>query len=197
MLHILTLSYLQDPEVMTVHKDVHVAWLREQLDAGRVIIAGPQQSGRGGLIITGDLSEAQVGELIETDPWVGEGLVTYDRVSFDAKYLTPGLFTNPVNDDSVTLINVALTTDPDVSIDMLSDAVDYVAGAAEGFRGSRLLTSVQNDSIVNLAHWDSEAQFNEIFNDPDFTSRYAAFAETTESSRYRLYRTKRVISPAR
>ncbi|SEF12187.1 Uncharacterized conserved protein YciI, contains a putative active-site phosphohistidine [Arthrobacter alpinus] len=197
MLHILTLSYLQDPETMTLHKEGHVAWLHEQLNAGRVIIAGPQPSGQGGLIVTANLSEAQVCELIATDPWVGAGLVSYDRTSVDAKYLAPGLFTNPANDDSVTLINVALTKDPEASIDLLSDAVDYVAGAAEGFRGSRLLTSVQNDTVINLAHWDSEDQFNAIFNDPDFTSRYAAFAETTESSRYRLYRTKRVISPAR
>lgn len=197
MLHFLTLTYQAEPDVMAAHKVSHVTWLREQLDAGRVIIAGPLADAAGGVIVTADLSEEEVDALIATDPWIDAGLVTYDRVGFDGRYLTPGLFTKPVNDDSVTLINVALTKDPDVSIDMLSEAVDYVAAAAEGFRGSRLLTSVQEDTVINLAHWDSEAQFNAIFDDPDFTSRYAAFAETTESSRYRLYRTQRVISPAR
>lgn len=196
MLHILTLTYLQDPDVVAAAKPAHVNWLREQVNEGRILIAGPQSTGGQGVVITADLSEKQVEDLISTDPWVDAHIVRYDRVSIHAKYLAPGVFTNPQHDDSVTLINVVLTNDIDTSIDALGDMVDYVAAAAEGFRGARLLTSVQSDTIVNVAQWDSEAHFNAIFEDPDFASRYETFSDTTESSRYRLYRTNRVISPA-
>lgn len=195
MLHILTLTYLHGPDAVASSRPAHVAWLRGQLEAGRIVVAGPQTSGGGAVIITAELSELEVADLISSDPWVEAELVSYDRVSLNPKYLAPGVFLSAQPDESVTLINVALTNDSGASINALSEAVNYVAGTAAGFRGARLLTSVEKDSIINLAQWDSETQFRAIFDDPDFTSRYEAFAETIESSRFRLYRTDRVISP--
>ncbi|MBC3839997.1 hypothetical protein GXW82_06725 [Streptacidiphilus sp. 4-A2] len=92
------------------------------------------------------------------------------------------------------LINVATTGAAEETVDALALAVRHVAATAPGFRGSRLLTSVEGDA-VNLAAWSSEKEFAAIFDDPEFTRLYGEFAKTTEGAKFRLYRTSRVFSP--
>nr|WP_272910305.1 antibiotic biosynthesis monooxygenase [Streptomyces mexicanus] len=95
------------------------------------------------------------------------------------------------------MINVATTEDAPATVDALAEAVRHVAATADGFRGSRLLTGVDGDAVVNLASWSDEKRFRAIFDDPEFTRRYEDFARTTTGAKYRLYRTSRVITPNR
>ncbi|MCD2108569.1 MULTISPECIES: antibiotic biosynthesis monooxygenase [Rhodococcus] len=190
---VLQLTYLADPDVLTRSKPDHIRWLREQINAGTVVAAGPRDGG-GGVVITSDLDDEAVDKLVASDPWTVDGLARYDRIHFASTYSAPGVFPRP-NSDEVTLINVALTDDPQKSLAALNDAVDHVAHTATGFLGSRLLRSTQNDSIINFARWNSLNEFEAIFDDPEFTTRYAAFAETTTEARYRLYRSAHIISP--
>ncbi|MET9912836.1 YciI family protein [Streptomyces sp. NPDC006476] len=196
MIHVLTLTYLVPRDTVTAHMAEHKTWLREHADQGRILLNGPRPEG-GAIIVTADLDEATVRELIESDPWTRLGVVSYDTVAFEARGVSPGVVTAAEPDESVLLINVATTDDAAASVDALASAVEHVAATADGFRGSRLLTSVDGDAMVNLAAWTDEKRFNAIFDDPEFMRRYEAFAETTTGAKYRLYRTSRVITPDR
>lgn len=189
----LELDYLVDPAELAATKPAHLQWLQHRIDLGHIIVAGPRAAG-GGIIITGDLTDQEITDLIASDPWSINDLVKYSRVEFTAAYCAPGLFPQAASEE-VTLINVALTPHPTASLDALAEAVTHVSNTAAGFRGSRLLRSTQDDTIVNFARWNNEADFNAIFDDPEFTDKYGRFATTTDGSRYRLYRTERIISP--
>ncbi|MYS44362.1 hypothetical protein GTY23_24645 [Streptomyces sp. SID5998] len=196
MIHVLTLTYLTPRETVVAHMAEHKAWLREHADQGRILLSGPQREG-GAVIITADLDDAGVRTLIESDPWHKLGIASYEVSSFEGRNASPGVITAAEPDDSVLLINVATTENTDASVSALASAVEHVSATAEGFRGSRLLTSVDGDAIVNLAAWTDRQRFDAIFEDPEFMRRYQAFAGTTTGAKYRLYRTSRVITPGR
>jgi uncharacterized protein YciI len=196
MIHVLTLTYLTPRETVVAHMAEHKAWLREHADLGRILLSGPRPEG-GAVIVTADLDETQVRELIESDPWHKLGIASYEQLSFEGRNASPGVVTAPEPDDGVLLINVATTDDAPASVAALASAVEHVAATADGFRGSRLLTSVDGDALVNFAAWTDRKRFDAIFEDPEFTRRYQAFAETTTGAKYRLYRTSRVITPNR
>ncbi|WLW51512.1 YciI family protein [Streptomyces sp. YU58] len=196
MIHILTLTYLVPRDTVTAHLPEHKAWLRGHADQGRILLSGPRPDG-GAVIVTADLDEETVREMVESDPWTRQGIASYERTAFEGRNVSPGVVTAAEPDDGVLLINVATTDDAAASVDALASAVEHVAATAEGFRGSRLLTSVDGDAIVNLAAWTDQKRFDAIFDDPEFTRRYQAFATTTTGAKYRLYRTSRVITPNR
>ncbi|MEV5243435.1 antibiotic biosynthesis monooxygenase [Streptomyces cinnamoneus] len=196
MIHVLTLTYLQSRDVVDAHMAGHKEWLRTHADQGRILLSGPKAGG-GAVIVTADLDEDQVTGLIESDPWHELGIASYETAAFEPRFASPGVVTAPEPDEGVFLINVATTDSPGESVDALAEAVEHVSATAAGFRGSRLLTSVEGDAIVNFAAWSSREEFDAIFEDPEFTARYQAFAKTTTGAKYRLYRTSRVITPAR
>ncbi|NEB36889.1 antibiotic biosynthesis monooxygenase [Streptomyces sp. SID14515] len=196
MIHVLTLTYLVPRETVLAHMPEHKAWLREHGDQGRILLSGPRPEG-GAVIVTADLDELQVRDLIESDPWHKLGVASYEQLAFEGRNASPGVITAAEPDDGVLLINVATTEDAAASVASLASAVDHVAATADGFRGSRLLTSVGGDAIVNFAAWENQDKFDAIFKDPEFTRRYEEFATTTTGAKFRLYRTSRVITPNR
>ncbi|RSN54707.1 hypothetical protein DMH12_16435 [Streptomyces sp. WAC 04229] len=196
MIHVLTLTYLAPRETVLAHMAEHKAWLREHADQGRILLSGPRPEG-GAVVVTADLDDLQVRDLVESDPWHKLGIASYDRLAFEGRNASPGVITAAEPDDGVLLINVATTEDAAASVESLASAVDHVAATADGFRGSRLLTSVDGDAIVNFAAWTDQEKFDAIFSDPEFTRRYQEFAATTTGAKFRLYRTSRVITPNR
>ena len=54
MFHVLTLTYLQPLDVIEQTRAVHVEWLKDEVAAGRIVLAGRQESQRGGVLITAD-----------------------------------------------------------------------------------------------------------------------------------------------
>jgi len=196
VIHVLLLTYLKPRDIVSAHMAEHKAWLRDHADRGRILLAGPRADG-GAVVVTADLDEATVRELIETDPWHRLGIASYERIPFEARTASPGVITAAEPDDSVVLINVATTEDAPATVDALAEAVRHVAATADGFRGSRLLSSVDGDAVVNFAAWADEKRFRAICDDPGFVRRYEHFARTTTGAKYRLYRTSRVITPDR
>lgn len=195
MIHVLNQTYVVAAETVRTHLPEHKEWLSEQYDRGRVLLSGRRPGGA--VIVTADLPEDEAVALAESDPWHRHGVTSYAVLSFEGTSAGPGTALSPGPDPSVFLINVAETRDAEATVDSLALAVEHVAASADGFRGSRLLTSVDGDAVVNLASWSSEKDFAAIFDDPEFTRRYGAFKETVTGAKYRLYRTSRVISPRR
>jgi uncharacterized protein YciI len=89
--HILTLTYLKPVEVVDQTRAAHVAWLKDEVAAGRILLAGRLEPLTGGVLITGDISAEDAQQIIDTDPYTLEGLVSYERVSFNGSIRAPGL----------------------------------------------------------------------------------------------------------
>ncbi|MCW2511546.1 MAG: cyclohydrolase [Mycobacterium sp.] len=89
--HVLTITYLQDADVVGQARPAHLAWLEDEVTAGRLILTGRLESGTGGVLITSDISTADAEALIARDPYHLQGLVRYDRVGFTAGRRAPGL----------------------------------------------------------------------------------------------------------
>jgi uncharacterized protein YciI len=91
MFHVLTLTYLQPLEVMDTVRPDHLAWIQKEVEAGRLILAGRQESQKGGVLITADISGEEADALAAQDPYNLAGLVSYERLSFNGAFRAPGL----------------------------------------------------------------------------------------------------------
>jgi uncharacterized protein len=91
MFHVLTTTYLKPIDVVDQTRPAHVAWLNEEVAAGRILLAGRVESATGAVLITGDISVEEVDDLIARDPYTLAGLVSCERVSFNGSIRAPGL----------------------------------------------------------------------------------------------------------
>ena len=91
MFHVLKSTYLQPPDVIEKTRPAHLAWLKDQVDAGRLLLAGRQEDGSGGLLVTGDMDADTVQRLIADDPYTKAGIATYERTSFNGAVRAQGL----------------------------------------------------------------------------------------------------------
>ncbi|HEV7421595.1 MAG TPA: YciI family protein [Mycobacterium sp.] len=91
MFHVLTSTYLQPPDVIAQTRPAHLQFLEDEIAAGRLVLAGRQESGAGGVLITGDLGTEAVQDIIDRDPYTRAGVATYDVVGFNAAVRAPGL----------------------------------------------------------------------------------------------------------
>jgi uncharacterized protein YciI len=89
--HILTITYVQPAEAIDEARPAHLAWLEDEVAAGRLILTGRLESATGGVLITSDMSTADAEAIIAGDPYEIQGLVRYDRVGFTAGRRAPGL----------------------------------------------------------------------------------------------------------
>jgi uncharacterized protein YciI len=91
--HVLTLTYQKPPELIDEARPAHLAWIENEVDAGRLILTGRLESQQGGVLVTADISVEAADELINSDPYQLAGLVHYERVSFTGGRRAPGLLT--------------------------------------------------------------------------------------------------------
>ena len=67
--------------------DDHLAWLRQQQLAGKVLIAGPSHDGALGIIVFGQMSKPDLEALCRQEPFVARGYREYDVVEWDVHQL--------------------------------------------------------------------------------------------------------------
>lgn len=91
MIHVLKSTYLQPPDVVEQTRPAHLEFLTEEVAAGRLLLAGRQEDGSGGMLITADLSAEDVDELVARDPYTQAGVAKYERTSFNGAFRAPGL----------------------------------------------------------------------------------------------------------
>ncbi|WP_237573145.1 YciI family protein [Mycolicibacterium lacusdiani] len=91
MFHVLTLTYVQPLDVVDQTRPAHLEWIDGEIASGRLILAGRQESGAGGVLVTGDITAEEADDLIANDPYQLAGLVDYERVGFNAGKRAPGL----------------------------------------------------------------------------------------------------------
>ncbi|WP_029111469.1 YciI family protein [Mycobacterium sp. URHD0025] len=91
MFHVLTTTYLQPLDVVDQTRPAHVAWLKDEVAAGRILLAGRLESATGAVLITGDLTEEEVEDVIARDPYTVAGLIRCERTSFNGSVRAPEL----------------------------------------------------------------------------------------------------------
>ena len=91
MFHILKSTYLQPPDVVAQTRPAHLEFLKTETEAGRLVLAGRQEDGSGGVLITADISAEDVQDIIDRDPYTHAGAASYERLSFSAAVRAAGL----------------------------------------------------------------------------------------------------------
>ena len=59
MFHILKSTYLQPPDTVNETRPAHLEWLKGEVAAGRIVLAGRLEDETGAILITGDISAAE------------------------------------------------------------------------------------------------------------------------------------------
>jgi uncharacterized protein len=88
--HVLTSTYLQ-PDLVEQTRPAHLEFIQGEIAAGRLLLAGRQESGTGGVLVTGDLSTEAVRDVVDRDPYTVAGAARYDVTSFNGAFRGPGL----------------------------------------------------------------------------------------------------------
>ena len=91
MFHVLKSTYLQPPDVVAQARPAHLEFLKTETEAGRLVLAGRQEDGSGGVLITADISAEDVQDIIDRDPYTHAGAASYERLSFSAAVRAAGL----------------------------------------------------------------------------------------------------------
>lgn len=91
MIHVLKSTYLQSPDVVEQTRPAHLEFLKEEVAAGRLLLAGRQEDGSGGVLVTGDIDAADADDLVARDPYTQAGVANYERTSFNGAFRAPGI----------------------------------------------------------------------------------------------------------
>jgi uncharacterized protein YciI len=84
MLYVVTLTYLRAASEIEAQLDTHRAWLIDHARAGRILVAGPLDSGTGGLILAHCQERAELDQMLEQDSFHVHRLVDYHVQAFTA-----------------------------------------------------------------------------------------------------------------
>lgn len=91
MFHVLKSTYVQSPDVVEQTRPAHLEFLKAEIDAGRLLLAGRQEDGSGGMLITTDMSPEAAQDIVDRDPYTHAGVARYERSSFNGAHRAPGL----------------------------------------------------------------------------------------------------------
>ena len=91
MFHVLKSTYMRSPDVVEQTRPAHLEFLKAEIDAGRLLLAGRQEDGSGGMLITADMSVEDAQDIVDRDPYTRAGVARYERSSFNGAYRAPGL----------------------------------------------------------------------------------------------------------
>lgn len=91
MHHVLSLTYTQPLDVVDKVRPDHAAWIADEIEAGRLILAGRNEHATGGVLISGDISVEEVDALIAADPYTKAGVAEYARTGFNVSFKAAGI----------------------------------------------------------------------------------------------------------
>jgi uncharacterized protein YciI len=89
--HVLKSTYLKPPDVVNQTRPAHLEWLKDEVAAGRIVLAGRQEDESGAVLITGDISADEARDIVDRDPYTPAGVARYELLSFNGAFRAPGL----------------------------------------------------------------------------------------------------------
>jgi uncharacterized protein YciI len=90
-MYLLNVSYSQPPAKVEPHIPSHGAWVKQHLEAGTFLFAGPKKNGLGGVILVKSIPKPELQMLLAEDSYVKADVVDYQIVDFDCKLAAPSL----------------------------------------------------------------------------------------------------------
>ncbi|AUW56828.1 GTP cyclohydrolase [Sphingobium sp. SCG-1] len=87
---IVSLHYIVDLDIVDSHMDAHVAWLKEGLADGWLLVAGRKVPREGGILIARG-NKADIDAKVLTDPFVINGAAEVTVTEFNPSFLASGL----------------------------------------------------------------------------------------------------------
>ncbi len=91
MFHVLKSTYLQPADVVEQTRPAHLEWLKEEVAASRILLAGRLEDQSGAVLITGDMSAEDAQDIVDRDPYTHAGVARYERSSFNGAFRASGL----------------------------------------------------------------------------------------------------------
>jgi uncharacterized protein YciI len=91
VIHVLKSTYTQPADVVEKTRPAHLEFLNAEIAAGRLLLAGRQEDGSGGVLVTGDISTEDAQDLVARDPYTGAGVANYERTTFNGAFRAAGL----------------------------------------------------------------------------------------------------------
>jgi len=91
MFHVLKSTYLQPPDVVNQTRPAHLEWLKGEVAAGRIVLAGRLEDETGAILISGDISADEAQAIIDNDPYTAAQAARYELTSFNGAFRAPGL----------------------------------------------------------------------------------------------------------
>jgi uncharacterized protein YciI len=82
---VVVINYTKPLEHVDAVRTEHLAWIAENTQAGKLLLAGRQTSGKGGVLIFNVPSRSEVETLCKEDPYSKNAVASYDFIEFDAK----------------------------------------------------------------------------------------------------------------
>ena len=87
---VLLLSYVKPIEEVDALMRDHVAWLREQYEAGRFVVSGRRMPRTGGVIVARGDDRREMEDIAARDPFVTGGVATVEVIHFRASQAAEG-----------------------------------------------------------------------------------------------------------
>ncbi|GAA4697438.1 YciI family protein [Pseudonocardia yuanmonensis] len=73
-------KYTEDKELIDKVRGPHGAYLKEQVAAGTIRIAGPFEDGTGGILVAEVADAAELKSVLDGDPYVADGVVVDTQI---------------------------------------------------------------------------------------------------------------------
>jgi uncharacterized protein len=89
--HVLRSTYLQPPDVVEQTRPAHLEWLKDEVAASRILLAGRLDDGSDAVLVTGDISVEDAQDIVARDPYTAAGAARYDLTSFNGAFRASGL----------------------------------------------------------------------------------------------------------
>ncbi|AIY39411.1 hypothetical protein LT85_0251 [Collimonas arenae] len=84
-MYILNISYSQAPAAVQPYIPSHGAWVKQHIDDGSFLFAGPKKSGLGGMILASAMPKPALLALLAGDSYVQADVADYQIAEFDCK----------------------------------------------------------------------------------------------------------------
>ena len=84
-MYVLNITYSQPVAKVEPHMTSHSEWVRQQLERGAFLAAGPKKSGLGGIILGKSMPKPELQALLTADPYVSADVAEYQVSEFDCR----------------------------------------------------------------------------------------------------------------
>ncbi len=82
---LLIVGYTQSPKQVAVHAPAHAEWVKQYIEEGVFLFAGPKKSKLGGAILVKSMDKQKLKAIIVEDLFVKADVAEYQIIDFDCK----------------------------------------------------------------------------------------------------------------